>query len=206
MALFSWTGGAHHCVVAEPEQVLDDAPVRPLTSTHAAAPAPPVLDSAAGLRDHLGRINTDRFPPHHDVIDFDGGDGGHRIAVAMQWNSGHTTAIATFVDTIEVADGGPHRDGLLDAATSVVNRIARGQRRITGDGPDLTAADVGAGLSAVVAVEGAEPPGADAGSAVARVCAERLTRWLDAHPASAATIVNKAISAHLRRHGAACRG
>lgn len=205
MSLFSWTGGAHHCVVAEPEQALDDAPLRSNAPDHPPLPAPPVLDSAAGLRDYLARLNSARIPLHRDVIGFDGGDDRHRIAVAMQWNAGHATAVATFVNTAEVDDE-THRDRFLDALTTAVNGYARSRRRITGDGPDLSRADVGAGLGAVVAVRAVEPQTVAATAAVAKVCTEHLARWLDANPASAATIVNKAISAHLRRRGAVCRG
>lgn len=209
---FSWLGGAHHCVVAEPEQDLDERPLHPqspVVEPQVRVAPSPAFDSAAGLVDYVEHLNGTAIPLHRAVIEFAGSGTGHQVEVAMQWNTGCATAVSSYVNTLPTEDGGGHRDGFVSALTTVVTAFARAQGRITPDGPDLSGADVAAGLTAVVSLKIVEPRftdrtgrrlrNADVAGFVAQTCRANLTDWFDTHPVVTKAIVNKAISAYVIR-------
>ncbi|MBS9533100.1 hypothetical protein KIH27_05790 [Mycobacterium sp. M1] len=214
VAMFSWMGGAHHCVVADPAEAVDESRLNPQSTVSVPAPtdaahAAAALNSPAGLVGYVEHVNRTRAPFHPGVIHFTGTGSGHQVEIAAQWNAGNRDTIRTFVNSAPTEDGGPHRDGFYQGLTGVLNAFARRHTLITADGPDLSAADFAGGLTAVIVVKVTEPRFADESERqllnpeiqpfVANVCTEHLTGWLETNPDCAKAVVRKAILSYASR-------
>ncbi|MEO8815494.1 MAG: DNA topoisomerase (ATP-hydrolyzing) subunit B [Mycobacterium sp.] len=157
-----------------------------------------------GLVDFVKHINRTKTPIQPSIIAFDGKGPGHEIEVAMQWNGGYAESVHTFANTINTAEGGTHEEGFRSALTSVVNKYAKEKKLLKEKDPNLTGEDIREGLAAVVSVKVAQPQfegqtktklgNTEVKSFVQKICNEQLGHWLEANPAEAKTVVNKAVS------------
>lgn len=151
-----------------------------------------------GLEDLLGELAAGE-PLHRNPIIFESRQSRPAIQVALQWNTGHASRMESFVGTIRTFEGGSHEDGLLRALTSVISTYARKYDRAEYGAPDLSAADVSRGLTAIISVFNTQTffTGANStqfidprvGVFVRRRCEEALTAWFTHHPQEARTIV-----------------
>ncbi|MEG8184327.1 DNA topoisomerase IV subunit B, partial [Nocardia terpenica] len=157
-----------------------------------------------GLIDFVGHLNRSKQPIHNSVIAFSGKDSRHQMEVAMQWNSGYSESVHTFANVINTHEGGTHEEGFRAALTSVVNRYARDKKLLKDKDGNLTGDDIREGLTAIVSVSLPDPQfegqtktklgNTDVRSFVQRTCNENLAHWLEANPADAKIIVQKAVS------------
>ena len=127
----------------------------------------------------------------------------------MQWNSGYAQSVHTFANTINTFEGGTHEEGFRAALTSLMNRYAREHKLLKDKDPNFSGDDVREGLAAVISVRVGDPQfegqtktklgNTEIKGFVQRAVNEHLSDWLDANPAEAKVIVNKAVaSAHAR--------
>ncbi|ATL71675.1 DNA topoisomerase (ATP-hydrolyzing) subunit B [Nocardia terpenica] len=157
-----------------------------------------------GLIDFVGHLNRSKQPIHNSVIAFSGKDSRHQMEVAMQWNSGYSESVHTFANVINTHEGGTHEEGFRAALTSVVNKYARDKKLLKDKDGNLTGDDIREGLTAIVSVSLPDPQfegqtktklgNTDVRSFVQRTCNENLAHWLEANPADAKIIVQKAVS------------
>lgn len=163
-----------------------------------------------GLRDYVETLNKSKNPIHPTIISFDAGGEGHEVEIAMQWNSGFSESVHTFANTINTIEGGTHEEGFRSALTSLMNRYAREHKLLKEKENNLTGEDCREGLAAVISVKVADPQfegqtktklgNTEVRSFVQRMANEHIGHWLEANPAEAKAIVNKAISsAHARQ-------
>ena len=198
-------------------RLLDERPTDDETTGESARRR--IFHYPAGLVDNVKHVNRTKTAIHASIIHFDGVAAGYRVEIAMQWNAGYSESVDTFVNAINTVQGGTHEDGFRSALTTTVNRCARDRGLITGNGPDLTGDDIREGLCAVIAMTIDEPRftdqtnrklrNAEVKSFVEKVCEAHLERWLEANPAEAKIIVNKAISSYEARimpRRSHCRG
>ncbi|WP_432278897.1 DNA topoisomerase (ATP-hydrolyzing) subunit B [Nocardia brasiliensis] len=165
-----------------------------------------------GLEDFVRHINRTKQPIHHSIIGFTSTGPGTSVEVAMQWNSGYSESVHSFVNTINTKDGGTHEEGFRSALTTVVNKYAREKKLIKEKDGSLTGDDIREGLAAIVSVKVAEPQfegqtktklgNTEIRSLVQKACNEHLTHWFEANPADAKTVVTKAISSAQARTAA----
>ncbi|MCK0175997.1 DNA topoisomerase (ATP-hydrolyzing) subunit B [Mycolicibacterium sp. F2034L] len=198
-----------------PEEVVDD-----VVSDHAEAPKSAEEKEAAsaapqkvkhrvfhypgGLVDFVKHINRTKTAIQPSIIDFDGKGEGHEVEVAMQWNAGYSESVHTFANTINTHEGGTHEEGFRAALTSVVNKYAKDKKLLKEKDPNLTGDDIREGLAAVISVKVSQPQfegqtktklgNTEVKSFVQKICNEQLSHWLEANPAEAKTVVNKAVS------------
>src|SRR5699024_3124988 len=103
-----------------------------------------------------------------------------------------------------------HEEGFRAAMTSLINRYARDQKLLKEKDSNLTGDDVREGLAAVISVRVGDPQfegqtktklgNTEIRGFVQRAINEHLSDWLDANPAEAKVIVQKAVaSAHARQ-------
>ncbi|QFQ01416.1 DNA gyrase subunit B [Corynebacterium urogenitale] len=162
-----------------------------------------------GLKDYVQHINRKKTEVHPTVVAFEAKGEDHEVEVALQWNSGYTQSVHTFANTINTFEGGTHEEGFRAALTSLMNRYARDHKLLKDKENNLTGDDVREGLAAVISVRVGDPQfegqtktklgNTEIKGFVQRAVNEHLTDWLDANPAEAKTIVNKAVaSAHAR--------
>ncbi len=162
-----------------------------------------------GLQDYVEALNKSKTSIHPSIISFDAGGEGHEVEIAMQWNSGYSESVHTFANTINTIEGGTHEEGFRSALTSLMNRYAREHKLLKEKEANLTGEDAREGLAAVISVRVADPQfegqtktklgNTEIRSFVQRMTNEHISHWLEANPAEAKAIVNKAIaSAHAR--------
>ncbi|WP_459610490.1 DNA topoisomerase (ATP-hydrolyzing) subunit B [Corynebacterium urogenitale] len=162
-----------------------------------------------GLKDYVQHINRKKTEVHPTVVAFEAKGEDHEVEVALQWNSGYTQSVHTFANTINTFEGGTHEEGFRAALTSLMNRYARDHKLLKEKENNLTGDDVREGLAAVISVRVGDPQfegqtktklgNTEIKGFVQRAVNEHLTDWLDANPAEAKAIVNKAVaSAHAR--------
>ena len=162
-----------------------------------------------GLEDFVRHINRTKSPIHNSVVGFTGKGVGHELEVAMQWNSGYSESVHTFANTINTHEGGTHEEGFRAALTTVVNKYAKDKKLLKEKDANLTGDDIREGLAAIVSVKVGEPQfegqtktklgNTEVKSFVQKACNEHLAHWLEANPADAKTIVNKAVSSSQAR-------
>ena len=163
-----------------------------------------------GLQDYVESLNKSKTIIHPSIISFEAGGEGHEVEIAMQWNSGYSESVHTFANTINTIEGGTHEEGFRSALTSLMNRYSREHKLLKEKEANLTGEDAREGLAAVISVRVADPQfegqtktklgNTEIRSFVQRMTNEHIAHWLEANPAEAKAIVNKAIaSAHARQ-------
>ncbi|MFD5868973.1 DNA topoisomerase (ATP-hydrolyzing) subunit B [Corynebacterium sp. NPDC060344] len=163
-----------------------------------------------GLQDYVESLNKSKNIIHPSIISFEAGGEGHEVEIAMQWNNGYSESVHTFANTINTIEGGTHEEGFRSALTSLMNRYAREHKLLKDKEANLTGEDAREGLAAVISVRVADPQfegqtktklgNTEIRSFVQRMTNEHIAHWLEANPAEAKAIVNKAIaSAHARQ-------
>ena len=163
-----------------------------------------------GLRDYVDTLNKSKTIIHPSIVSFEASGQGHEVEIAMQWNSGYSESVHTFANTINTIEGGTHEEGFRSALTSLMNRYAREHKLLKEKESNLTGEDCREGLAAVISVRVADPQfegqtktklgNTEVRSFVQRMANEHIGHWLEANPAEAKAIVNKAISsAHARQ-------
>src|SRR5699024_7237768 len=186
---------------AEEEQAEQEAPTPKIKHR--------VYHYPGGLMDYVQHINRTKQPVHQSIIGFQATGDGHEVEVAMQWNAGYSESVHTFANTINTVEGGTHEEGFRAALTSTVNRYAKDHKLLKDKDPNLSGEDIREGLAAVISVKVTEPQfegqtktklgNTEVRSFVQRACNEHIDDWLQANPAEAKVIVNKAVSsAHAR--------
>ena len=162
-----------------------------------------------GLVDYVNHLNKGKNVIHPSIVGFDAKGEGHEVEIAMQWNSGYKESVHTFANTINTHEGGTHEEGFRSALTSLMNKYAREHRLIKDKDPNLTGEDCREGLAAVVSVRVTDPQfegqtktklgNTEIRSFVQRMANEHVAMWLDANPAEAKAIVNKAVASSQAR-------
>ena len=155
-------------------------------------------------------MNKSKTVIHPTIISFEVKGEDNEVEVAMQWNSSYSQSIHTFANTINTVEGGAHDEGFRTSLTLLMNRYAREHKLLKDKEPNLSGEDCREGLSAVVSVRVGDPQfegqtktklgNSEVRSFVQRAVFEHFQHWLEANPAEAKTIINKAISsAHARQ-------
>lgn len=134
------------------------------------------------------------------------------IEVAMQYNTGFTEKIYSYVNNINTIEGGTHLQGFRMGLTRTLKNYADKNGMLSKLKFDLDASDFREGLTAVVSVKVAEPQfegqtktklgNGEVVSAVSQATANALEAYLEENPKEAKAIVDKVILAATARHAA----
>lgn len=162
-----------------------------------------------GLQDYVEHLNKSKTAIHPTIISLEVKGENLEVEVAMQWNSGYAQSVHTFANTINTIEGGTHEEGFRAALTSLMNKYAREHKLLKEKEQNLTGDDCREGLAAVISVRVGEPQfegqtktklgNSEVRGFVQKAINEHVSDWLDANPAEAKVIVNKAVSsAHAR--------
>lgn len=162
-----------------------------------------------GLQDYVEHLNKSKIAIHPTIISLEVKGENLEVEVAMQWNSGYAQSVHTFANTINTIEGGTHEEGFRAALTSLMNKYAREHKLLKEKEQNLTGDDCREGLAAVISVRVGEPQfegqtktklgNSEVRGFVQKAINEHVSDWLDANPAEAKVIINKAVSsAHAR--------
>ena len=162
-----------------------------------------------GLQDYVEHLNKSKTAIHPTIISLEVKGENLEVEVAMHWNSGYAQSVHTFANTINTIEGGTHEEGFRAALTSLMNKYAREHKLLKEKEQNLTGDDCREGLAAVISVRVGEPQfegqtktklgNSEVRGFVQKAINEHVSDWLDANPAEAKVIINKAVSsAHAR--------
>ncbi len=189
-----------------------DAPV-PEASASGAAPArADRFYSERGLRDFIAYLDENREKLMPDAIYIEGERKGIPIEIAMQYNTGYSENLHSYVNNINTHEGGTHLAGFRSGLTRTLKAYADRSGMLQKAKVEITGDDFREGLTAIISVKVAEPQfegqtktklgNAEVRGAVDEAVSEMLENYLEEHPNEAHTIVDKVILAARARQAA----
>ena len=165
-----------------------------------------------GISEYVRFLNQHKTAIHNEIIHLEGEEAGIVFEVAMQYNSGYTDNIYSFVNNINTHDGGTHEEGVKRALTRLVNNYARKTNMLKEKDESLTGEDVKEGLTMIVSCKHPNPQfegqtkGRLGNSEVRKladsVFSKGFDRFLMENPNEAKIIVEKAMLASRARSAA----
>ncbi len=173
-----------------------------------------VFFARGGLREFVTFLNSHKKSLHQDVVYIDTDKDDIGIEMALQYNDSYADTVFSFVNNINTHEGGTHLTGFKSALTSVINKYIEKSSNLSKKDKEvrLSGDDVREGLTAVLSVKVREPQfegqtktklgNSEVEGAVRSVMNELLTQYLDEHPKTANTIIDKAMSAQRAREAA----
>ena len=158
-----------------------------------------------GISEYVKFLNKNKTPIHKEIIHLEGEEAGIMFEVAMQYNSGYTDNIYSFVNNINTHDGGTHEEGVRRALTRIINNYARKNNFLKDKDASLTGDDVKEGLTMIISCKHPNPQfegqtkGRLGNSEVRKIAdnvfAEGFERFLMENPEEAKIIVDKTMTA-----------
>ena len=158
-----------------------------------------------GISEYVKFLNKNKTPIHEEIIHLQGEEAGIMFEVAMQYNSGYTDNIYSFVNNINTHDGGTHEEGVRRALTRIINNYARRNNFLKDKDAALTGDDVKEGLTMIISCKHPNPQfegqtkGRLGNSEVRKIAdnvfAEGFERFLMENPEEAKIIVDKTMTA-----------
>ena len=158
-----------------------------------------------GIKEYVKYINKGKTPIHDEIIYLEGEEEGIMFEVAMQYNTGYTDNIISFVNNINTHDGGTHEEGVRRALTRLINNYARKNNILKEKDDSLTGDDVKEGLTMIISCKHPNPQfegqtkGRLGNSEVRKladsVFSKGFDRFLMENPNEARIIIDKATTA-----------
>ncbi len=165
-----------------------------------------------GISEYVKYLNKNKTPIHDEIIHLEGEDSGIMFEVALQYNSGYTDNIYSFVNNINTHDGGTHEEGVKRALTRIINNYAKKSNALKEKDESLTGDDVKEGLTMIISCKHPNPQfegqtkGRLGNSEVRKIAdnvfAAGFDRFLMENPEEAKIIVEKSITASHARQAA----
>ena len=158
-----------------------------------------------GISEYVKFLNKNKTPIHEEIIHLQGEEAGIMFEVAMQYNSGYTDNIYSFVNNINTHDGGTHEEGVRRALTRIINNYARKNNFLKDKDAALTGDDVKEGLTMIISCKHPNPQfegqtkcrlgNSEVRKIADNVFAEGFERFLMENPEEAKIIVDKTMTA-----------
>ena len=158
-----------------------------------------------GIKEYVKFINKSKTPIHDDIIHFEGEEDGVYIEIAMQYNTGYSDSIYSFVNNINTHDGGTHEEGVKSALTRVINNYARKNNILKEKDDSLTGEDVKEGLTMIISCKHPNPQfegqtkgrlgNSEVRKLAANIFAQGFEKFLLENPTEARIIVEKIMTA-----------
>ncbi len=158
-----------------------------------------------GISEYVKYLNKNKTPIQEEIIHLEGEEAGVFFEVALQYNSGYTDNIYSFVNNINTHDGGTHEEGVRRALTRIINNYARKVNLLKEKDESLTGEDVKEGITMIISCKHPNPQfegqtkGRLGNSEVRKladnVFAEGFERYLMENPDTAKIIVEKTMTA-----------
>ena len=177
-----------------------------------APPTETTYKYAGGIIDFVRHLNTAKEALFKKPGYFDQGEDGQEVEIAFQWNTGYNEGIHSFANGIATTEGGMHEEGFKKALTNAVNKYARAKGHLKEKDENLAGEDIREGLTSIISVRLSEPQfegqtktklgNVSMRSLVERATNEKLSEWLEEHPAEGRQIVQKSVQAARARSAA----
>ena len=168
--------------------------------------------SEKGLIEFVSYLDGTREKLTENPICLETDKTGIPIEIAMQYNTGFSENIHSYVNNINTIEGGTHLSGFRRGLTSTLKSFAEKNGYLAKLKFDIDPADFREGLTAVISVKVAEPQfegqtktklgNSEVMAAVSQATSHALEIYLEENPKDAKSIIDKVILAATARHAA----
>ena len=167
--------------------------------------------SETGLLDFVKFLDKTREPLTENPIYLETSKTNIPIEIAMQYNTGFSENIHSYVNNINTIEGGTHLTGFRRGLTTTLKNYAEKSGMLSKLKFDIDPADFREGLTAIISVKVNEPQfegqtktklGNSEVMAASQAVSTALENYLEENPKDARTIVDKVIMAATARHAA----
>ena len=189
-----------HLSLTDLREIIDD---KPRTDTYY---------SEFGLQEFIKFLDGNRETLTEKSIYIESDKGEVPVEVAMQYNTGFTENVHSYVNNINTIEGGTHLTGFRRALTRTLKKYAEDSGLLQKVKFEINGDDFREGLTAVVSVKVAEPQfegqtktklgNPEVSLSVDKAVSEALANYLEENPKDAKNIVDKVILAAQARHAA----
>jgi len=165
-----------------------------------------------GIVSFVEHLNRNSEPKHAPPILINKKTDGAEIEISMQYTSGFSEKVFSFVNNINTRDGGTHVTGFRSALTRCLNAYGKSSNLIKDVKANLSGDDVRAGLTAVISVKIPEPQfegqtktklgNSEVRGLVENIVNEGLSTYLEENPNEARAIVDKCVQEARAREAA----
>ncbi len=168
--------------------------------------------SQEGLKEFVKFLDGTREPLIEHTIHIAGERDGVPIEVALQYNTGFSENVHTYVNNINTIEGGTHLTGFRRGLTRTLKKYAEDSGMLAKLKFEISGDDFREGLTAIISVKVAEPQfegqtktklgNSEVAGAVDNAVSAALTNYLEENPKDAKAIVQKVILAATARTAA----
>jgi len=167
-----------------------------------------------GIRTFVSYMNEQKHCEviHPDVIYMKGEKDSSVAEIAIQYNDSYNEALMTFANNMNTIEGGTHETGFKSGLTKVINDYARKAGILKDSDKNLSGEDVREGLCAIVSVKlenaqfesqtKAKLGNSDIRTLVENTMTSKLAEYFEENPATARSILDKALAASRAREAA----
>ena len=168
--------------------------------------------SELGLLEFVSYLDGTREKLTEKPIYLETSKGGFPIEIAMQYNTGFSENLHSYVNNINTIEGGTHLSGFRRGLTTTLKNYAEKNGLLAKLKFDIDPSDFREGLTAIISIKVAEPQfegqtktklgNSEVVSAVSQAVSSALENYLEENPRDARSIVDKVILAATARHAA----
>ncbi|MBR1766713.1 MAG: DNA topoisomerase (ATP-hydrolyzing) subunit B [Bacteroidales bacterium] len=168
--------------------------------------------SERGLRDFIDYLDENREKLMPEAIYIEGERKGIPIEIAMQYTTGYSENLHSYVNNINTHECGTHLAGFRSGLTRTLKAYADRSGLLQKAKVEIAGDDFREGLTAIISVKVQEPQfegqtktklgNTEVRGAVDEAVSEMLENYLEEHPNEARTIVDKVILAARARQAA----
>ncbi|MFQ6070460.1 MAG: DNA topoisomerase (ATP-hydrolyzing) subunit B [Candidatus Aminicenantales bacterium] len=165
-----------------------------------------------GIKEFVQYLNQNKSVLNPRPIYFESKKNGIIVELALQYNTGYSETIFTFVNNINTTEGGTHLIGFKAALTRTINAYASSHNMLKDLKQNLTGDDTREGLCAVLSLKVPNPQfegqtktklgNSEIKGIVESIVNERLSEYLEETPPLARKIVQKVSEAARVREAA----
>ena len=160
---------------------------------------------SGGIKEYIELLNKNKTIIHQSVVYMEEKKNDILAEIAVQYNTGFSSNIYTFVNNINTHEGGTHEDGFKRSLTRIINNYARKNNYLKENDESLTGDDVREGLIAIVSVKHPNPQfegqtktklgNSEVRKIVDDIFYSRFERFLLENPTEAKLIIEKVMTA-----------
>ncbi len=106
-----------------------------------------------GIADLVRFMNESKELVHKDVVFVEEKQANFELQLAIQYNTGYTETIVSYVNNIQTPEGGTHETGFKSAYTKLLNEYARARGLLKDKDANLQGEDFREGITAVLSIK-----------------------------------------------------